>query len=245
MREQQSIVLGCYTARRIYVFDVTDERVKGVRTVTAAHEMLHAAYERLGARERKELNKILERQLARTTDPELLDLVKLYAKAEPGQELNELHSLFATNVADLLPELETYYKKYFTDRSRVIVVYQKYHQIFTDLDTRGKELKKELETQNAAIAETIAQHEHDTKQLTSDIHEFNRCAQTPNCFTSEVAFERARNALVVRQNNLRNMADQINMQIERYNDSVAELNALGIEAQKLNQSIDSTAPAIE
>ncbi|MCL2280356.1 hypothetical protein FWC31_00495 [Candidatus Saccharibacteria bacterium] len=245
MREQQAIVLGCYVARRIYIFDVTDERVKGVRTVTAAHEMLHAAYERLDARERKELNKILEKQLAQTTDQELLDIVKLYTEAEPGQELNELHSLFATNLADLLSELENYYKKYFTDRGRVVAVYQKYHEVFTSLNTRAKELSNSLNDQNAAIAAATLQHERDMKQLASDVSEFNRCAQIMNCFASHAAFDRARAALIVRQNNLQNMADQINAQIEQYNINVAELNALGIEVQKLNQSIDSHAPMIE
>ncbi|MCL2173687.1 hypothetical protein FWH58_00065 [Candidatus Saccharibacteria bacterium] len=245
MRESQAIILGCYATRRIYIFDVEDERVSGVRTVTAAHEMLHAAYDRLGASERKKVDELLEKQLTQTTDQELLDLVKIYAESEPGQEMNELHSLLATMVNDLSPDLETYYKKYFTDRSKVVQVYQKYQQVFTDLNTRAENLKKELDTKSAAIAAAVLEYERDIAKLTSDISEFNRCAERQDCFASQTAFQQARATLIARQNTLQTTADQINTQIEQYNIDVAELNALGIEAQKLNQSIDSHAPVIE
>jgi hypothetical protein len=245
MRESQAIVLGCYATGRIYVFDVTDERISGVRTVTAAHEMLHAAYERLSSGERGKLDKLLQEELARTTDRELLDLMKIYAETEPGQELNELHSLLATEVANLSPDLETYYKKYFTDRQKVVAEYQKYHQVFADLDARATELKGQLDAKSAAIAAATAKYESDSAKLASDIDEFNNCAGTVNCFASDAAFQRARAALMARQSDVKAMVDQINAQVDQYNASVAELNALGIEAQKLNQSIDSHAPAIE
>jgi Skp family chaperone for outer membrane proteins len=241
MRESLSIVLGCYSARRIYIFDVTDERVSGVRTVTAAHEMLHAAYERLGAGERKRVNQLLENQLTETTDPELLDLVKIYSRSEPGQELNELHSLFATIVANLMPELENYYKKYFADRGEIIRVYQKYNKVFTDLDARAKKIEKELKAKNAAIEAAINGYNRDTATLAADISAFNRCAKQQSCFSSQVAFQQGRAALIARQNALKNTANKINTKVEEYNTVVNELNALGIEAQRLNHSIDSRA----
>jgi hypothetical protein len=216
-----------------------------VRIVTAAHEMLHAAYERLGAGERQNLDKLLQEQLARTTDQELLDLVKIYEKSEPGQELNELHSLFATEVAELSPELETYYKKYFVDRQKVVAAYQKYHQVFADLEARADNLKKQLDAENVSIAAAVADYERGVAALSTDINEFNACAKTLNCFASQAAFQQARAALITRQNSLSATANQINTRVEQYNVGVAELNALGIEAKKLNQSIDSHAPTIE
>src|SRR5688572_22638764 len=45
---EESIVLGCYVSGQgIFLFSVDDPRLKGIVQVTAAHEMLHAAYERL------------------------------------------------------------------------------------------------------------------------------------------------------------------------------------------------------
>src|SRR5262249_5858448 len=44
--DEESIVLGCYQGgqRGIAIFAVHDPRLDGVEQVTAAHEMLHAAY---------------------------------------------------------------------------------------------------------------------------------------------------------------------------------------------------------
>ena len=64
----EQIVLGCYTAREIYLYRVTDERLQGTNEVTAAHEMLHAAYERLpesGADAHRRLDRRLRRRPAR------------------------------------------------------------------------------------------------------------------------------------------------------------------------------------
>ena len=36
-----------------YIYNVNDERLNGLKEVTAAHEMLHAAYERLPESDKK------------------------------------------------------------------------------------------------------------------------------------------------------------------------------------------------
>src|SRR5436190_8606187 len=55
---EQTIVLGCYQSGEtgIYVYDVKDPRLSGVEQVTAAHEMLHGAYERLSAKEKVQVD---------------------------------------------------------------------------------------------------------------------------------------------------------------------------------------------
>src|SRR5665213_1897181 len=44
---EQTIVLGCYRGleQGIEIYNVKDPRLNGVQQVTAAHEMLHAAYD--------------------------------------------------------------------------------------------------------------------------------------------------------------------------------------------------------
>src|SRR5438045_4204235 len=50
--DEKTIVLGCYRSGiGIFVYDVNDPRLNGILQVTAAHEMLHAAYERLNTKE--------------------------------------------------------------------------------------------------------------------------------------------------------------------------------------------------
>ncbi len=60
---EKSIVLGCYDGVGIYIFDVQDERLAGVEEVTAAHEMLHAAYDRLSPSRRNLSTSSLKRSL--------------------------------------------------------------------------------------------------------------------------------------------------------------------------------------
>ena len=52
--DEQTIVLGCYVSNvGIYLFDIHDPRLEGVEQVTAAHELLHAAYDRLNKKKKK------------------------------------------------------------------------------------------------------------------------------------------------------------------------------------------------
>ena len=59
---EQVAVLGCFIGNRmgIYLYDVTDERLNGIEQVTAAHEMLHQAYQRLGKKEKTRINGLLQ-----------------------------------------------------------------------------------------------------------------------------------------------------------------------------------------
>lgn len=51
-QEENSAILGCFTNGKIFVYDISDERLSGVEEVTAAHEMLHAVYVRLSSSEK-------------------------------------------------------------------------------------------------------------------------------------------------------------------------------------------------
>ena len=62
-KAEQTIVLGCYhgVQNGIFVLRIAnDSRLNGVMQVTAAHEMLHAAYDRLSNSERTKVNAMLE-----------------------------------------------------------------------------------------------------------------------------------------------------------------------------------------
>ncbi len=50
---KRNAILGCYnpSSRDIYIYNVTNSELDGVKEVTAAHEMLHAAWERLSESE--------------------------------------------------------------------------------------------------------------------------------------------------------------------------------------------------
>ncbi len=243
-RESQSIVLGCYVHNRIFLFNVTDSRITGVKAVTAAHEMLHAAYERLSTSERDRVNKLLEIQLAKTDDQDITDLVALYNKIEPGEQWNELHSLFGTETVQLPDELEVYYKQYFTDRSKVVAAYTTYHRVFTDLKSQATTLQDQLSSKKTLIDNKTAEYNATLVQLESDIKMFNQRAAAAGGFTSQAEFSRARTDLMTRQSALVALARQINTLVTEYNQGATNLNALGIEINELNQNLNSQSQSI-
>jgi len=122
-KTEKDVVLGCYHGDRqgIYLYDVTDPRLHGVEQVTAAHEMLHQAYDRLSAKERTRINGLLETYAKDgLTDQRIKDKLDAYKQSEPSALDTEMHSIFGTEVRNLPPALEQYYARYFTDRSKII-----------------------------------------------------------------------------------------------------------------------------
>jgi len=239
IKETQAILLGCYSDQRIYVFDVTDSQISGIKSVIAAHEMLHAAYQRLSSGERAQVNAMIAAEIPHIQNQEILSLMKIYAQTEPGQEYNELHSLLATEEKNLPSDLENYYKKYFSNRGDVIAAYEKYQKVFDDLNTQASDLQTKMTSEKSVIDAARTQYNSDATQLASDIAAFNSCANTTGCFASQAEFNSQRASLLSRQQTLAATKDALNVQIDQYNADVAKLNTLGVEAQKLNQSLSS------
>lgn len=241
--DEKTIILGCYTGRVIHIFDVNDPRLPGVEDVTAAHETLHAAYARLSDSERTHVNTMVEAQLKVETDQHIKDLIDAYNRTEPGQLDNEMHSILGTEVSNLSPELETYYKQYFTDRHKITNYAEKYQAVFTGLQTQQQVLVDQLnlladsvDTRSSALSQAVA-------QLNSDVAVFNQKAQNSQ-FTSQTDFDSSRSALVARQNALQTERNDIQRLIDGYNAKHQELIDLNFEADSLNRSINSQLPAV-
>ncbi|RWZ79062.1 MAG: hypothetical protein EOT04_02255 [Candidatus Chaera renei] len=240
---EQTIILGCYVGQRIYIFNVTDPRLPGVKEVTAAHEMLHAAYDRLPAAERQKVDAMILRQVKQTSDKRILELIASYQKSEPTQLVNEMHSIFATEVRSLSPELESYYSRYFSDRLRVVSYSEGYEKVFTDLRAQQDRLLTELNRLNAEIKSRSDSLNSQISQLNADISAFNQRARSGG-FASQDEFNRARAALASRQRALQAERDAINNLIAQFNAKRQELLALNVQAQSLNQSLSSTPQAV-
>ena len=170
---EETIILGCYKALNIYIFDVTDPRLPGVKEVTAAHEMLHAAYDRLSDDERQRIDKLVKAEVDRIADPRLADLVKVYNKTEPGELLNEMHSIVGTEVGDISPDLEQYYSRYFSDRAKVVNLSEGYEKVFSDLKSQQDDLSAQLDKLNAEIKRRSQALNADIEQLNRVITAFN------------------------------------------------------------------------
>ena len=170
--EETTIVLGCYDGKRIYVLKVDDERLAGVEQVTTAHEMLHAAYQRLSSKDKTRINRLVTEAYAKQSDSRLTKTIDAYRAKDPSIVENELHSILGTEVVDVGPELEAYYQQYFTNRAVVVAYAQKYESVFTKLeeevaryDTQLTNWKKQIDALEPKVAEEYASVAAEQKRL--------------------------------------------------------------------------------
>lgn len=221
---EQTIVLGCYKAQRIYLFNIKDERFNGIKEVTAAHEMLHAAYERMDETTRRKVDAMLQPLVENMKDPRLLELVELYNRTEPGELYNEMHSILGTEAAELTPELETYYKQYFKDRSVVVRYAGQYQAIFTEsknkieeYDRQLSDLKPQIDQNNGTLQRMQGELESQNNQLNqyrsrNQISQYNQLVPTYNAEVAEF------NALI---ETTRGLVSRYNKLVEERNNQVA------------------------
>lgn len=239
--EQSAAILGCFDGRYIYIYNVTNPRIDGIREVTAAHEMLHAVYMRLSDQERKKVDALLEAEYAKLSDDEEFSArMDFYARTEPGERDNELHSIIGTEIAAISPELEKYYQQYFDDRSKVIALHAQYAGIFESLQQRSQEISQQL----SAIADTIEvntdAYNTGVSRLNQDIAIFNGRANGGG-FETQGQFESERSRLTARVSQLDALRSSINRDRVVYNELREELLSIASESDALNRSIDSSS----
>lgn len=243
-KEESTAVLGCYNGQNIFVYNVTNGKLDGIKEVTAAHEMLHAAYARLGGDEKVRVNKLLEAEYDKLkSNKDIAERFAFYARTEPGERDNELHSIIGTEIAKVGPELEEYYRTYFSNRAKVLALHDKYASVFAELQAKGDALTRQLTELKAAIASQTEAYNNAVSTLNSDIDSFNERANNGG-FSSREEFESERASLVARAGQLDSTRSTINAEIAQYNALREELKSVASQSSALNQSIDSTlAPA--
>lgn len=231
---EQSIVLGCYTKKRVYVYNVSDPQLTGVQEVTAAHELLHAVYDRMSGTERAEIDAELERVAATITDAQFAETVAEYQRTESGQVANELHSMLGTEYATLSPKLEKHYAQYFTNRQQIVAYSTQYQAAFKQID----EKRQAYETQRQALSAEIDQLKAEIDSLQTQLE--NTQDELTSLRRSDVAAYNAAvpeyNALVAKYNAT---VETVKQKIDAYNQIIEQENKLGTAITELNQKLDS------
>lgn len=230
-------VLGCYDPRKgIFILRVTDQRLEGVEGVTAAHEMLHAAYARLSRSEKNQVNGWLAAAVTRLHDDRINKTLDGY-KALDANISNETHSILATEVRDVGPELENYYRRYFTDRSKVVALTEQYDQVFTDIKTKVATYNVKLAELKSAI--DTAQNALDSEYLsiTAKKNQMDRDLDSQNYPAYNAAVPGYNNA--VRRYN--GEVSDLQAKIDTYNTLVREFNSVALDQHKLIEAINSKA----
>lgn len=236
---EATIVLGCYRHNQggIHVLRVDDDRLEGIEQVTAAHEMLHAAYDRLSASEKSQLHGWLEAYSNRLTDQRIKDTIKDYERTEPGEHYNEMHSVFGTEVTDLTPELEQYYRRYFNDRQVVARLANQYQAAFSSRQDQVKQYDQQLAAINRRVkldTETLGKRRADLERLENQLETYRR-NQDIEQYNSGV---NEYNQAVQSYNEL---LEQTKASIEDYNQIVEARNEIAVQTVELQQAIDSAA----
>ncbi|MBC7512508.1 hypothetical protein H7142_02515 [Candidatus Saccharibacteria bacterium] len=238
-QEADSPILGCFTMNRIFIFDVSDERLKGIKVVTAAHELLHAEYERLPDTEKRRLQSLLEKAYASVNDEKLDARMKYYEKTEPGQSINELHSIVGTEFETISPELEAYYARFFKDRAALVKLQKQVESTFESLSREADQLVEQLETLASKINSDTSQYNNDTESLNQKVQEFNDRAGRSGGFTTQSEFQSARQQLIIQSNALSESRQKIQLNITQYKTLLAKLESINSESASLNASLDS------
>ncbi len=233
-------ILGCYLhgEKRIYLYDVTDDRLDGIEEVVAAHEMLHAAWDRMGDDERDALAPLLEAAAeTKADDPDFAKTLEYYAKAEPGERLNELHSIIGTEFGPLDPALEKHYAQYFSDRAALVALHVASHAVFQQQQDAIDGIVAQLDSLEAGVDADYASYNAGYDQLNLDIADFNSRAESGD-FESQGQFDGERNDLLARQADLDALYATISDRKNQYDALLAQLDDLNAQVDELNQSIN-------
>ena len=198
--------------------------------------MLHAAYERLPESERTRIDGLIDDFVEALPDDHPLFTILQSYPAE--SHADELHSRLGTEITELTPELETYFGRYFDDRSLVLAEYAQSTEAIDAANARIAEITAQLDALGADIEARRSAWDADSADLDADIERYNAAGWTP---TSDREYRELQSRWDARE------AARVTLvaDIDRYNVLVAELNELSAASNELYQELDSMAGARE
>jgi len=238
----ETSVLGCYYDWRIYVFDVENEELDGIKEAVLAHELLHADWQR----ERQWIKNELEPILRQTYIEHQDELAEHMGSYSDESYIDELHSVIGTqlDVAELPLRLQEHYQTLFNDHAKVVAYFRQYNDKFTKLRQEMEDLAAKITEMRTKIDQKTEDYRKKSRALSNDIDTFNRRANG-DYYTDEWTFRNDRAALVARQDalnedyqELADLVDAANELIDQYNQNVAR-------SSELYQSINSNFGKIE
>lgn len=241
--EATSVILGCYVNDRIFIFDLNNsEMLAGVKTVTAAHEMLHSVWDRLPRSEKDRLAPLLLSAYDRLKTPDLELRMDYYERNEPGEEVQELHSIMGTEFADLGEDLNKYYSRYFSDRAAVVEAYAQYSAIINDIETRRAKLKAEVNQLQQQLSSEIQKYNADVNQANIEIAalEAERSTVDTTNVYAVIAYNTKRSNLINKINALEVRQEAIVSKQALYNTKVNEYNETVLNGNKITNDLNSS-----
>lgn len=240
-------VVGCYTSsHRMHLFAVQDERIKKIMHITAAHELLHAAWSQLPHSEQKQLATQLQNlyeQLS-TENNYLKKRMQLYADLPAASFANELHSVLGTEVAKLPDWLEKHYSKWFANRAHIAKLFAEYHSVFTDLQKEAEHIEAQMRTLRDQISQARTAYESKLADYNTRVDKFNQRNQNYEFANKPEVFYKLSAQFTAQRDQLQHERAEISTQIEAYEKLRAKLQQVNAASQELNQQLDSTLSTV-
>ncbi len=233
---EKSIILGCYHSNQkgIFLLNVSDPKLNGVEEVTAAHEMLHAAYDRLNVSDKNKVNAmLLDFYNNGLNDQRIKSTINFYKQTEPNDLVNEMHSVFGTEVATLPTNLENYYKKYFNNRQAVVRFANQYQSQFTSLQQMVKSeelILNSLKSKINSLETDLASKKSTLNSLSTNLNNLKASNDIAGYNNAVVQY----NSLVVSYNS---EVTQVKQLINQYNAVVNQRNAQALAENQLYQEL--------
>lgn len=175
--------VGCYHpgAETIVVYRPADPRIGAQAVTTAAHETLHAAWERLTPAEQDAVTPLLEAGLATIpADDEIYTQITGSVGAHPENRPTELFAYLGTQIGALDPQVEQVYARFVADRAALVAVY-------TGLSALLDEMAGTITTASQALVDAESRNGQDRAQLTADIASREHYRTTYQAKVAEVA----------------------------------------------------------
>lgn len=234
-------LLGCYIDGRIYIYEIELAQLASANKVTAAHELLHAVWERMGESERRQVSGWLD-QVYNERREWFEGELEVY-DAEDRRE--EIYARAGTKLADLPDELENHYAKYFQNRAVIVQFYQDYEAPFLALQLEMEELFDQIQAVSEEVELGRETYLRDLEKLDAKIDQFNACAETAGCFASQAEFTRQRQALLAEREHLEAVRAELNGKIAQNNQRIQDYRERQLQLGELNNAMNSNIELLE
>ncbi len=228
-------VIGCYTGGKMYIYEIANDELVDANKVTAAHELLHAVWERMGEGERNRISALLD-QVYQENAEWMEEELEAYT-ADVRKE--EMYTRAGTKLENLPEELEQHYAKYFRNRAQIVAFYRNYEAPFERLKAEMAALKTEILAEKEVIARERENYVLSVESLSARIDRFNNCADTLGCFASEADFRNRRAELEREQETLELQREVLNQRIEANNTKIGRYEETQMALGELNDVMNS------
>lgn len=235
--DDEIAVLGCYTMGTVFVYNIDEESLAGIKELTTAHELLHAVWARMGESEQQEFASVLVRVFNENKNI-LEEEITIY---DPDRQREEIFVRAGTEIKELPEVLENKYAEVFKDQDKIVDFYNSYISVFNDARDKINVLEKLMNDLNTEIGTKMVQYGNWNETLNNKIVDFNDCAMIEGCFKDEVDFYTKRDQLIAEQERLDDFNEEINGLIKEYNSMVNEYNDSVIESKKLQDLVNSNS----